>query len=102
MNDQETPSGTRMMWNARVKAIWDRAHGTGFTAAASTRSFTAPLMPGRLPRGRGTVVPPGPSSLTGTGRVCITRGGRGPRRPASHQPELPAPPHGLVAARDGQ
>src|SRR5436190_6387241 len=30
---QATPSGTRMMWNASVNAICERAHGTGFTAS---------------------------------------------------------------------
>jgi len=35
MNAHETPSGTRMMWKARVNAICERAHGTGFTAAAA-------------------------------------------------------------------
>ena len=30
MNAHDTPSGTRMMWNASVNAICDRAHGTGF------------------------------------------------------------------------
>src|SRR5687767_5917242 len=35
MNAQDTPSGTRMMWAARVNAICARAHGTGFTAAIS-------------------------------------------------------------------
>src|SRR4051812_4079572 len=33
MKAHETPSGTRMMWKPRVNAIWDRAHGTGSTAA---------------------------------------------------------------------
>ena len=33
MNAHDTPSGTRMMWKASVKAIWDLAHGTGFTAS---------------------------------------------------------------------
>ena len=33
MNAHDTPSGTRMMWKARVNAICERAHGTGFTAA---------------------------------------------------------------------
>ena len=31
MNAHDTPSGTRMMWNASVNAICDRAHGTGST-----------------------------------------------------------------------
>src|SRR3954452_10114075 len=33
MNAHDTPSGTRMMWNASVNAIWDRAQGTGLTPA---------------------------------------------------------------------
>src|SRR5215218_9644076 len=37
MNAHETPSGTRMMWNARVNAICARAHGTGFTAIITPR-----------------------------------------------------------------
>jgi hypothetical protein len=32
MAAHDTPSGTRMMWNARVNAICDRAQGTGSTA----------------------------------------------------------------------
>src|SRR3954454_11523449 len=32
MHAHETPSGTRMMWAARVNAICERAHGTGSTA----------------------------------------------------------------------
>src|SRR3954464_7773032 len=41
MNAQDTPNGTRMMWNASVKAIWDRAQGTGLTAATATTSRRA-------------------------------------------------------------
>src|SRR3954447_5339898 len=41
MNAQDTPNGTRMMWNASVKAIWDRAQGTGMTAATATTSRRA-------------------------------------------------------------
>src|SRR3954468_2173143 len=33
---QDTPNGTRMMWKPRVKAICDRAHGTGSTALRAT------------------------------------------------------------------
>src|ERR1700710_777664 len=37
----DTPSGTRMMWNASVNAICERAHGTGLTASTdSGRSST--------------------------------------------------------------
>src|SRR3954470_21337932 len=32
---QDTPRGTRMMWNASVKAIWARAQGTGSTAVSA-------------------------------------------------------------------
>src|SRR6478735_11886663 len=35
MNAHDTPSGTRMMWNASVNAIWARAQGTGFTASSA-------------------------------------------------------------------
>ena len=39
MTDQDTPSGTRMMWNAKVKAIcdralWHRVDGEGHTRCA--------------------------------------------------------------------
>src|SRR3954454_9397119 len=40
MNAHDTPSGTRMMWNASVNAICARAHGTGFTAMSGVS--TAP------------------------------------------------------------
>src|SRR3954464_14711670 len=43
MKAHETPSGTKMMWNARVKAICERAHGTGSTAS------TGPASPARTP-----------------------------------------------------
>src|SRR3954467_7897167 len=35
MAAQETPSGTRMMWKASVKAICARAHGTGSTSSGA-------------------------------------------------------------------
>jgi hypothetical protein len=35
MKAHETPSGTRMMWKASVKAICDLAQGTGSTAATT-------------------------------------------------------------------
>jgi hypothetical protein len=35
MKAHETPNGTRMMWNAKVNAIWARAHGTGSTASSA-------------------------------------------------------------------
>ena len=47
MNAHDTPSGTRMMWHARVNAICTRAHGTGFTA---TRTWGAGRMDIRLVR----------------------------------------------------
>src|SRR4051794_26299573 len=43
MKAHETPNGTKMMWNASVKAICERAHGTGSTAS------TGPASPARTP-----------------------------------------------------
>src|SRR5215203_3178058 len=40
---QDTPSGTRMMWKARVNAIWERAHGTGSTVASAATASIAVL-----------------------------------------------------------
>src|SRR5215475_337198 len=41
MKAHDTPSGTRMMWNASVNAIWPRAHGTGLTASTFTRATSS-------------------------------------------------------------
>jgi hypothetical protein len=40
MKAQDTPSGTRMMWKARVKAICARAQGTGFTKTIAVRALS--------------------------------------------------------------
>src|SRR3954452_18165683 len=44
MAAQDTPNGTSMMWNAKVNAIWDRAHGTGSTARIGTTSAPNAVM----------------------------------------------------------
>src|SRR5688572_20219201 len=49
MNAHDTPSGTRMMWQASVNAICARAHGTGFTASRACTS--PPGASGPLERG---------------------------------------------------
>src|SRR3954469_15082809 len=41
MKAQETPSGTRMMWKARVNAICERAHGTGSAVETAATTWTA-------------------------------------------------------------
>src|SRR5262245_49489991 len=58
MNAQETPKGTKMMWDASVNAICTRAHGTGFTATRAaidaaisrTLSRSAGMLLGRSTR----------------------------------------------------
>src|SRR5690242_3985780 len=69
MNAHDTPSGTRMMWKASVKAIWDRAHGTGFTAATVTRPARDSFATTDPPRSEAV------SRLTRSGRQSITQVG---------------------------
>ena len=45
MKAHDTPSGTRMMWDASVNAIWARAHGTGSTASTCAPVRDSALMP---------------------------------------------------------
>ena len=63
MNAHDTPSGTRMMWNARVNAICARAHGTGFTASSAVvitdgavTSEASPAHPSHADRARTTAM----------------------------------------------
>src|SRR5215216_5888383 len=89
MKAHETPSGTRMMWKARVNAICARAHGTGSTAATSTAppsiAFTSRFS-------LASVRPVVPCPLPGTGPAAAARrrsGGTG-SRPARPRPGLRA------------
>src|SRR4051794_9347609 len=45
---QHPPNGTKMMWNANVNAICDRAHGTGSTASTETSDETKTVMRSHL------------------------------------------------------
>jgi hypothetical protein len=44
MNAHDTPSGTKMMWKARVNAICARAHGTGFTWKTAASALSVAVM----------------------------------------------------------
>src|SRR5206468_860104 len=52
MNAQDTPNGTRMMWKASVKAICERAHGTGSAVAIATTTWVAVFTTTWTPPGR--------------------------------------------------
>jgi len=44
MKAHDTPRGTKMMWNPRVKAICARAHGIGFTKTIAVSALSVAIM----------------------------------------------------------
>src|SRR5215217_669718 len=69
MKAHDTPRGTKMMWNPRVKAICARAHGTGFIKTIAVSALSVAIMTSRAwPRHR-------PAASPAWGDVCLTSGG---------------------------